>query len=140
MALAAVTNAILVRRVGMRRLSHMALIGYIATAAALSLWAALAEPPLLATSLLLSVLFFMFGLVLPNFNAIAMQPQAAIAGMAAALTGSFTTLLGATLGLITGQMFDGTVLPLALGFLIPSLVAFTAVAMVEGRNGLFRGE
>jgi DHA1 family bicyclomycin/chloramphenicol resistance-like MFS transporter len=87
---------------------------------------------------LMGALFFQFGLIAPNFNALAMEPQGHNAGMASSIVGFTATGAGAVLGGIVGHFFNGTVLPLALGFLCLSLAAFAAVLCVEGRKGLYR--
>ena len=46
-----------------------------------------------------------------------MAPLGSIAGTAASFIGSYTTLLGALLGLVIGRSFNGTVIPLSLGYL-----------------------
>lgn len=60
--------------------------------------------------------FFCLGAVFGNVNALAMEPFGHIAGIAAALIGSFTSLLSMLLGALIGQFYDGTLLPLVGGF------------------------
>jgi MFS transporter, DHA1 family, multidrug resistance protein len=138
MALAAVTNANLVERLGMRPLSHTALTGFLAVSLALAATAATGTPSLLVFEVLMGALFFLFGLIAPNFNALAMEPQGHNAGMASSLIGFTTTGAGAVCGGIVGHAFNGTVLPLALGFSVLSLAAFAVVLWVEGPSGLYR--
>lgn len=138
-ALASFTNARLVQRLGMRRVSHLALVGFVAVTAALSL-VALGKPPLVVFGLMLAAAFFAFGLIVPNFNAIAMQPMGQVAGMASSLIGFYTTAAGAAFGWIVGRLFDGTVQPLSVGFAALGVLALICVVAVEGRAGLFRGE
>ena len=59
-----------------------------------------------------------FGLVGANAGALAMEPVGHIAGTASALQGLITTTGGALIGLVIGQMFDGTTLPLVAGFAV----------------------
>ena len=59
---------------------------------------------------------FCFGLTMSNFGAIAMEPLGHIAGAAASIQGFITTIGGALGGFLIGQLFDGTVGPLTLGF------------------------
>ncbi len=139
-ALASFTNARLVQRLGMRRLSHTALVAFIAASLILSVTAALTRPPLWFVLTMLSVLFYLFGLMQSNFNAIAMQPVGQAAGTASSLLGAFTTAVGATLGVLIARQFNGTILPLATGFLVLSTCALVCVLAVEGRSGMFRGE
>jgi DHA1 family bicyclomycin/chloramphenicol resistance-like MFS transporter len=84
--------------------------------------------------------FFLYGLIMSNFNAIAMQPMGQAAGMAASLTGSYSTATGALLGTLIAAKFNGTILPLFTGFALLGLCALLSVFAVEGRTGLFQGE
>ena len=86
---------------------------------------------------MMMALFFLFGLVAPNFNALAMEPQGDNAGMASSVVGFASTAAGALAGGIIGHLFNGTVLPLALGFLALSLLAFAVVVSIEGPRGVF---
>ena len=136
-AVASLTNAMLVARFGMRRLSHTSLAVFVVVSALL-----VAAVPLGWASFplfigLMMPLFFLFGLIAPNFNALAMEPQGDNAGMASSVVGFASTGVGALAGGIVGHLFDGTVLPLALGFLCLALLAFGIVAWVEGPQGLF---
>ena len=138
MAAASLTNAQLVERLGMRRLSHTALAGFIALSGVLVLASALGYASLTFFVVMLMLLFFLFGLVASNFNALAMEPQGDNAGMASSVTGFVNTGLGALAAGFVGHMFDGSVMPLALGFLGLSAAAFAVVVWVEGVRGVFR--
>jgi len=56
----------------------------------------------------------MFG----NINAMAMQPLGHLAGIGSAVVGSLSTLLSMLIGMLIGQSYDGTVLPLVLGMVV----------------------
>ncbi len=136
MSAASFLNSKLVGRVGMRRLSHGALIGF-----ALLGWlqvaiAALGYETLPIFVIILASTMFLFGFIGPSFNAMAMEPLGHIAGTASSVLGFVTTLGGAVLGYIIGQFFDGTVLPLALGFAAFGLAALVIVLITE-RGRLF---
>jgi DHA1 family bicyclomycin/chloramphenicol resistance-like MFS transporter len=137
MAAASLTNAQLVERLGMRRLSHTALAGFMALSGVLVLASALGYASLTFFVVMMMVLFFLFGLVASNFNALAMEPQGDNAGMASSVIGFVNTGLGALAAGFVGHMFDGTVMPLALGFLGLSAAAFAVVVWVEGPRGVF---
>jgi MFS transporter, DHA1 family, multidrug resistance protein len=140
-ALASFTNARLVRQLGMRRLSHTALVAHLALSATLTLLGSLLQPlPLWLALGGTAACFFLYGLIMSNFNAIAMQPMGQTAGMAASLTGSYSTATGALLGTLIAAKFNGTILPLFAGFALLGLCALLSVFAVEGRTGLFRGE
>jgi DHA1 family bicyclomycin/chloramphenicol resistance-like MFS transporter len=140
MAVSSFANTRLVMRYGMRRISHGALMGFIAASAALTALAVAGQPPLLAFCGLIALAFFMFGLIVANFNAIAMEPMGEIAGTAASVVGFLTTAAAAALGAVVGRLFDGSVLPLAAGFTALGLCALLCVVSVEGWRGVRRGE
>jgi MFS transporter, DHA1 family, multidrug resistance protein len=137
MALASVTNANLVERLGMRLVSHTALTGFVVLSILLAMAAAVGMATLPLFLVFMGALFFLFGLVAPNFNALAMEPQGHNAGLASSIIGFVTTGAGAIAGGVVGHLFDGTVLPLTLGFSCLSLIALTAVLWVEGPAGLY---
>lgn len=139
-ALASITNARLVQRIGMRRLSHTALVALLALSSALAAAAVAAPLPLWLALGGMGVCFFLYGLIQSNFNAIAMQPMGHAAGMAASVIGSYSTATGALFGTLIARQFDGTIRPLYVGFAILSACALMTVVAVEGRSGLFRGE
>ncbi|MDZ4369044.1 MAG: multidrug effflux MFS transporter [Afipia sp.] len=130
-AVAGFLNSRIVGRYGMRMISHIALVGQLAIAtvmlaAALTGWLSLSLFMILAAASL-----FTFGLMFSNFSALAMEPQGHIAGTASSLFGSITTLIGIAVGTAIGQYYDGTLVPLATGGLLSSLVALAVVFVVE---------
>lgn len=139
MAAGTLTNSFLVRRVGMRRMSHAGLVGFVAVSLALAVAALATEgrPPLALFVGLLAVSQYLTSIAFPNFNAMAMEPLGAVAGTASSVLGFYTTILGALVGLLVGRAFDGTVLPLALGFSVLSVAALASVLVAE-RGRLFR--
>ncbi|MCT7375181.1 multidrug effflux MFS transporter [Chelativorans salis] len=137
MAISSFTNSRLVGRIGMRRLSHGALLGFMCVNA---LWLALSlmgSIPFPLFFLLFSLSMFQFGWVGPNFNAIAMEPLGHVAGTAAAVLGFVTTLGGGIVGALIGQAFNGTLTPLAGGYFAVSAVSVILVLIAE-RGRLFR--
>ena len=137
LAVASFVNARLVERLGMRKVSHTALAGHLAGSLALALASQMGWATLPVFAGLVAVMFFFFGLIAPNFNALAMEPQGDNAGMASSVIGSMGTGTAAVAGTVIGSAYDGTVLPLALGFAACSLITFAVVYAVEGRAGLF---
>ncbi|WP_448205985.1 multidrug effflux MFS transporter [Azospirillum sp. sgz302134] len=132
MALASLTNARLVGRLGMHRLSHMALIAYVATGAVMALLGFPEQPPLLGLGAFMAMIFFCFGLIAPNFNAMAMEPLGHVAGMGSSFVGCFSTGAAALVGWLIGQSFDGTVRPLTIGFAALGALALVTVLVTEG--------
>lgn len=134
MAVSSLLNSRIVGKLGMRKVSHWALIGFIAFAAAHAVIAITGHETLLSFSLMQAGMMFCFGLVMSNFGAIAMEPLGHVAGAAASIQGFITTIGGALFGFIIGQMFDGTTVPLTLGFTGFGLAGLlTVLATEKGR-------
>jgi DHA1 family bicyclomycin/chloramphenicol resistance-like MFS transporter len=73
----------------------------------------------------------LFSMIGANFSALAMEPAGDRAGTTAALYGSSTAMAGAVLGSVIGQGYDGTVLPITLGFTVLGAIAFLIVLWTE---------
>ncbi|MBD3845410.1 multidrug effflux MFS transporter [Bosea sp. SSUT16] len=131
MAAASLLNSRIVGRLGMRRVSHGALIGYILFTGTHALVALSGHETLLLFALFQGGAMFCFGLIGPNFGALAMDPLGHVAGTASSVQGFVTTVVGALLGFYIGQHFDGTVVPITLGFFLCGLVALGIVLIVE---------
>src|SRR6185437_15232347 len=136
-AAAGFLNARFVGRIGMRIMSHGALVGFVAVAGITMAAAYLHALPLWLFMPLAALMMFSFGLMIANFTALAMEPQGRIAGTASSLYGSITTLLGIGIGVVIGQAYDGTVLPFATGFLLCTLATLAIVVITE-KGRLFR--
>ena len=134
MALSSFVNARLVGRFGMRRLSHGALLGFLAINA-LWLLLTLAWPPHLPFAIfivLFALAMFQFGWIGSNFNSLAMEPLGHVAGTASSVLGFMGTAGGTVTGAIIGQSFNGTAVPLVLGFFVLSVIGLVFVLIAEG--------
>jgi DHA1 family bicyclomycin/chloramphenicol resistance-like MFS transporter len=119
MGTASFTNSRLVKRLGMVTLSRFGMVGFWLMALVL-LGLALVyngRPPLLYFGLAMGVAHFLLSLTMPNYNTLAMEPVGDIAGTASSFIGCVTTLMGAVLGAVIGEAYDGTIVPLACGYL-----------------------
>jgi MFS transporter, DHA1 family, multidrug resistance protein len=130
-AIAGFLNARFVGRIGMRVISHGALVGFVAVAGIMLLAAELHMLPLPLFMALSGLMMFAFGLTFANFTSLAMEPQGHIAGTASSLYGSITTLLGIGIGTTIGQAYNGTLLPFATGFFLCTLASLAVVLVVE---------
>jgi len=130
-AIAGFINARLVGRIGMRVMSHSALIGFVIVAALMFVAVNVTTLPLPAFMAISALMMFAFGLMFANFTAMAMEPQGHIAGTASSLYGSITTLLGIGIGTVIGQDYDGTLLPFGTGFFVCALASLATVAATE---------
>ncbi|MES2033446.1 MAG: multidrug effflux MFS transporter [Pseudomonadota bacterium] len=131
MALSSLLNAQIVDRLGMRKVSHSALIGFIAIAAVHAGVALAGLETIWTFAILQAAMMFCFGMVASNFGAMAMEPLGHLAGMAASVQGFVSTVGGAILGWAIGQQFNGSTVPLTLGFALLGLGALLIVLFVE---------
>ncbi len=110
-------NAALVVRFGMQRLSTIGIAGIAVASGLYALWFAVAGmPPLWVAIVWLAVSIGGIGIIFGNLNAMAMEPLGAVAGVAAGAIGSVSSLMSALLGTAIASRYDGTAMPVALGF------------------------
>ena len=130
---ASLLNARLVMRFGMRRLSRYALLLICLFSFPFFGLALLQDghPHLLILMLYLLPVFFCFGILFGNLNAMAMEPLGHIAGLGSAVVGSVSTLISVALGAVVAGFYDNTVLPLVLGFALLGLVALLVMRWTE---------
>jgi DHA1 family bicyclomycin/chloramphenicol resistance-like MFS transporter len=138
MGAAAFLNSKIVERFGMRRISHTALLTYIAITGLHALIAAFGLEQLWIFVVLQSATMACFALTTSNFGAMAMDPVASVAGIGASLQGFVSTLGGALVGALIGRQFNGTMVPLPAGSLCCGLASLLFVLLAE-RGRLFRG-
>lgn len=138
MTAATLLNAGLVGRFGMRKLSHMAAIGATLCNALHAVVLLLGGETVWVFIGFMAASFFCLGLVLPNFNALALEPLGRIAGTASSAYGFATVTLSAILGGVIGRLYDGTAAPVVWG-----LAGFTTlgvlIVLVTERGRLFGG-
>jgi len=135
MMAASLLNAVIVKRFGMRRIGHAALIWMTIVAiihAALVAWRG---DQLVSFIVLQSAMMVGFALAAGNFGAMAMENMGEVAGTASSIQGSFSAIAGAVGGTIIGANFDGSSLPLYIGVTIVGLIALAVIIVAEG--GLF---
>ena len=130
---ASLVNARLVMRLGMRALCRWSLLALTGISAAFFFFA-LAWGGVVPLWLMMAVFllcFFCIGILFGNFNALAMEPLGHIAGVAAAVIGSITTLVSLVLGTAIGALYDGSLLPLVGGFAGLGLLSLLVMQWVE---------
>ena len=128
MLVAMLVNGRFVERMGLTRLLRIVFLGNLVAVALLLIVALLTsgEPPFWLFVVLIGAVLFSQQMLIPNINAAAMQPLAHVAGTGTAILGMVSGVLGAIIGEIINRQFDGTVTPLAIGFLVSSIVAVAA--------------
>ncbi|MEM9574960.1 MAG: multidrug effflux MFS transporter [Pseudomonadota bacterium] len=137
MAIGSLFNSSFVQKFGMRSISHgsllaFTLIGIVFLAVALTM-----TPSIWVTMLFIAALMLNFGFIVSNFNSIAMEPLGHVAGSAAAVMGGVHFAVGAIIGGTVGQMFDGTIIPLASAYCAVGIFAMIVIALTE--RGKFFG-
>ncbi|GAA0564704.1 multidrug effflux MFS transporter [Rheinheimera aquimaris] len=124
-------NSRLVQKWGMQRLSGSAVWGIIASSALFLVLHLGVEIQLWMFLLYAAVLFFCFGLVFGNINAMAMEPMGHVAGIAAAIIGSTSSIMSMFIGTIIGQMYNGTLIPVTAGFFIFACISMAILAFAN---------
>lgn len=136
-AVASLLNARLVERLGSRLISHTALLGFIVLSAIHAAVALSGHETIWTFAVLQTLTMFCFGLIAGNFGAMAMEPMGHIAGTASSAQGFISTTGGATLGFLIGQQFNGSTVPLNIGFVLLGVAALGFVLFAE-RGRLFK--
>ena len=126
---ASLLNASLVMRLGMRLLSIVAMACSLLVSVLFLIFSHVHQghPPLVWLMIYLLSLFFFTGILFGNLNALAMEPLKKFAGLGAAFIGSLSTLLSAAFGVVIADAYDGTVLPLIIGFSLFSLLGLLTI-------------
>jgi len=137
MAFANFVNSRIVERFGARRVSHAALLTYVAVASAQVFFAFGPHQTLWQFVAVMALTMALGGFIGANFGSIALQPFARTAGAAASVQGFLRTMIGAGVGMAIGQSFDGTARPFALAVLACGLTTLAFVLFSE-RGRLFR--
>ncbi len=136
LGMASFMNTRLVMRFGMIKLVRGSLgivfglaLLFLGVAAVLS-----GQPPLWLLMAYLMVSFFCTGIMFGNINALAMRPLGRLAGIGAAVVGSLSTLISMLLGMLIGQSYNGTVIPLVLGMTLLSGISIFIVRWASAQS------
>jgi DHA1 family bicyclomycin/chloramphenicol resistance-like MFS transporter len=126
-------NGRIVERIGLDRL-----IGRVFASSAVLVTAMLVltvatdgTPPFWAFVIAISAVLFSHQMLMPNLNAAAMRPLAAVAGTGAALLGMVPGAIGAVIGGVIDNRFDGTIMPLVLGFVLATAIGAIAWLQIQ---------
>ena len=133
LGVASIINAKLVMKFGMRFLSICAMSAFcIISLIFLPLTFGFSGVPPLWTFMIFCICsFFCTSILFGNLNAMAMEPVGHIAGMAAALIGCISTLIALPIGTFIGQLYNNTLTPIIIGFLIVGIVALTLLFKIS---------
>jgi DHA1 family bicyclomycin/chloramphenicol resistance-like MFS transporter len=108
-AIASIVNARIVVKLGSRKISHTALLGFTGMAAIHAAVVISGHETIWTFAILQAMTMFCFGLMAGNFGSMAMEPMGHIAGTASSAQGFISTIIGSLTGFAIGQQFNGTV-------------------------------
>lgn len=131
LGIASLMNSNFVQRLGMHLIATRAFIALILSSLIFFVVQLFVEVPFWMFMLYAGSVFFNFGLLFGNLNAMAMEPMGHVAGIASAIIGAASSILSLTIGTIIGQLYDGTTLPITIGFLTMSSVALALLVYAE---------
>ena len=137
MAVSNFFNSRIVERFGARRVSHSALMAFLVLSLLQIAAANVPGEPMALFLVIVALNMAMVGFIGANFSSIAMEPFGAMAGAASSFQMAFRTVLGVGIGAIVGQAFDGTTLPMAVGFFSCGVAALVVILWAE-KGRLFR--
>lgn len=127
-------NAQLVLKLGMRRLIFCALLGQtFFVLGVISIYLTTGGLPFWAFFVFMFGHFFSVGLIFGNLNALALEPLGHIAGTASSVMGGVSTMASAVIAAPIAALYNGTVLPLALGVAFCAITSLIAM-MVARRS------
>jgi DHA1 family bicyclomycin/chloramphenicol resistance-like MFS transporter len=134
--LASFFNGVLVMKYGMNALCDKAVFfsmvfGVALTAITLSYQGI---PPMWMFISIMFFGFFFIGMLFGNLNAMAMLPVGHIAGLGAAFIGSLSSLIAVPIATFINQFLTTDLTPIALGFLVFTVLSFFAVRFGKRRG------
>ena len=134
--LASILNGNLVMRFGMRRLAMLA-VGMITLTSTIFLIIAYSYdglPPFWMMMAYFAIVLACFGGAVGNIPALALEPLGDRAGMGSTLFGGLGTLIAVPIGGFVGASFDGTLLPIVLGFAVLPGIALVVLWLGKYRQ------
>lgn len=134
MSAASLANAGLARRIGNVVLVRRTLLGVVIVNAAALALAAAGEFTLPMFLAIQAGNMFAFGVLLPNLTAMSVNPLGHIAGTASSVYGFVSTTVGAVLGGIIGQCFDGSVRPVFAAYVLLAAAALATLRLTGSRR------
>jgi len=138
--LASVVNATLVVRLGMRLLIRVTLFVQVIFSGTFVILMLTQALPDLGNFMIFLVwmtsIFFMVGMTLGNLNAITLEPMGHLAGMAASVASSISTVLAVAIAAPMGLAFNGTPLPLSIGVFCCAVLALALMHLIRHESTL----
>ena len=137
---ASLVNGRLVMRHGMQRLSMVAAASTVLVS--IPMWMLTfglgGLPPLWLFTAYLFVVFFGFGLLYANLNALAMAPLGHLAGVGSSVVSSLSVFIAVPLGTVVGLSFDGTMYTQIAAFAVFGAAGLAVMRWAGGGEGVER--
>jgi len=131
MAVASFINSRIVERLGTRCVSHAAMFGFVFFAVVHLMLALAGMENIWTFAVVQAAMMGCFGLSSANFGSMAMESLGEVAGMASSIQGFITTVGGALIGILIGQQFNGTTVPVYMGFSVLGVLTIIIVLITE---------
>jgi len=131
---ASLFNSQLVEKWGMQYISKRAVLGIIVSSGLFLALHGVCNIQLWMFMVYAAILFFAFGLIFGNVNAMAMEPMGHVAGIASAIIGSVSSLISMAIGTAIGQFYDNTLIPVTTGFFVMTLLALLMMNFAERKK------
>jgi len=125
------TNSRVVDNWGMRRISHAVVLVFIALSVVNLFWMQFIGQEFWVFYILFAMTFACFGMMGANFTSLALEPMGKIAGTANAVYGFITMTLSSFLGIIVARVFDGTVRPLLIAYVVLGCISLAIILFTE---------
>jgi MFS transporter, DHA1 family, multidrug resistance protein len=129
--IASLANSLFVEKLGMRFISDRSTLVIVFTSCLFLVLHIFVEITLWMFMIYAASLFFSFGLIFGNLNALAMEPMGHVAGIASAIIGSASSVLSMLIGTLIGQLYNNTLIPVASGFMVLGLVSWLIMKSVD---------
>ena len=129
-------NSRVVGKFGMRRISHVVVLLFIALSVVNLLYMQFVGQNFWVFYILFVFTFGCFGMMGANFSSLALEYMGHIAGTANAVYGFVTLTLSTFIGFLVARSFDGTVRPLLIAYVLLGITSLCIILITE-RGRLF---
>ena len=134
MALASWLNSRVVGRYGLRRVGHTSALAFLIITAVHAAVALSGRETLPLFILFQGLTMASFSFTSSNLGTLAMEHMAPIAGTASSVQGVIGTIGAAAIGFVIGQLFDGTLVPFAVGTAACAAGGFLLIVLTEPKR------
>ena len=131
MAISSIINGRLVKKTPLRVIVHISILAFLIVTSIFFFAANFASVPFALMLFVTIMTMGLFGFVVANTTAIALEPLGHIAGTASSVLNTMSVSFGALIGGVLGQLYDGTIIPMANGYLILGVVSLIAALWAE---------